>query len=307
VDSATILVYDRDLAPVGVVTPAENPWHGTSGIDERDGTIIYGEYPHNAGRPALAPEDPDPPGADQYRDSRLLRSTDGGRTWDVVYLARWRDVRHFHTVRADPFTPGVWWASTGDRPSESRVLRSDDDGLSWQTVTGSPLSKLGTVGWDKRWQSLYRYTDVAFTRDHMIWGTDDFMGNNRYLHSYAASDSDRVGSRLCVANKGERVDVDVVGLIGNPVRSIVDVGPAWLVLTQAKRPELPRPQLVLVSKEEPFASLQIGTVELFHGPSPLTLSRASRSATDGRFFSYRAHGDAFSQGPMAMQWDVQFE
>jgi hypothetical protein len=304
---APILVYDRDLALVDIVSPAENPWHGTSGIDERGGTIIYGEYPQNGSRPALRRGDPDPPNTHEFYDSRLLRSIDGGRTWDVVHTARWRDVRHFHTVRADPFEPGVWWASTGDRPAECRVLRSDNDGRSWTNVTGKPSTDLGVVGWEKRWQALYRYTDVVFTPDRLIWGTDDFMGHNRWLDDLSGPVSDRIGSRLCVGTKGERLDVDVVGYIGNPVRSIIDVGPAWLALTQAKRPQLPQPQVVLVSKEDPFASVQIGTIELFSGPTPFTLSRASRAAVDGRFFTYRRNGDAFSAGPFALQWDISFE
>jgi hypothetical protein len=210
-------------------------------------------------------------------------------------------------VRADPFEPGVWYASTGDWPPECRVFRSTDDGLSWRDATGDCLDDLTTKLYRNRWRALYRYTDVAFTEDHLLWGTDDLLGNVARINQEGLAMADRVGSRLCVAKKGEKLDVATVGYIGNPARSIIDVKYAWLVVAQAKRIQLPRPQLVLVSKTEPYRCVEIGTADLFEGPSSFTFSRASRAAKGGRFFSFRGRGDVFPAGPAVLQCDISFD
>ncbi len=302
---AAILTFDPELTLEGMVAPGINQWHGSSGIDHSRGTTIFGEYPPNASRPR--PEDPEPEKQGDWYDSHLYRSCDGGHTWEMVHTAPWRQIRHFHTVRADPYQQGVWYASTGDRPSECHLFRSVDDGLTWHDATGEPLDELTGKPYARRWRALYRYTDVVFTEDHLIWGTDDFLGSADRIGTQDVAVADRVGSRLCTATKGERVDVATFAYAGNPVRTIVDVGVAWLVITQAKRIEIPRPQLFLVSKTEPHRAAEIGTVDLFAGPSSFTFSRASRAARDGRFFSFRGRGDVFPAGPSILQWDVSFD
>jgi hypothetical protein len=300
---ARLYAFDSALELRGEAQLGVSPWHRAGGIDDHAGTLIWAEYPANPIRWRDRSADG---GAELKLDSHVYRSTDGGLTWATVLTVSGEEIRHFHVARADRHEPGVWWASTGDRGSECRVFRSDDDGLSWLDVTGEPTSFPANPR-ARSPRVAHRYTDLVITEERLIWGMDDDLGDPRYFDDPEIPLGQRLGSRLCVARKGERICPDLRGRIGNPVRSIVDVGPAWLLMTEAKHLTLPRPQLVLVGKEEPFEVQEIGTVDLFEGLGPFTQSCASRAAVDGRFFSFRHKGCVFpTTGPRVLQWDIHF-
>lgn len=303
-DFARLYVFDSAMSLQAETQLGLSQWHGSGGIDEHRGTLIWAEYAPN---PIRWRGQPTAEGDQELNlDSHVYRSTDGGLTWDTVLTVPWQEVRHFHTVRADRHAPGVWWASTGDVRDQCRVLRSLDDGRSWANVTGEPTTPLPANPHARSWHALHRYTDIAITEDHLIWGTDDYLGRYDAVNDPDTPLGERIGSRICVARKDDRICPEIRGWIGNPVRSIIDVGPAWLFVTQAKRLELPRPQLVLVGKEEPFPMQEIGTVDLFGEGTPFTFSRASRVAVDGRFFSFRQRRDVFADGPCVLRWDIAF-
>lgn len=303
-DFARLFVFDAAMNLRGDAQLGASQWHGSGGIDEHDGTVIWGEYAPN---PIRWKGEPGPQGPSELSlDSHVYRSIDGGLSWETVLAVPSTDVRHFHVIRADRFEPGVWWASSGDVRDQCRVFRSGDDGRSWAELTGEPTTPFPATPGARSWHALHRYTDVVVTKEHLIWGTDDFLGRHEQVNDPDIPLGRRIGSRLCVARKDDRIRPAVRGWIGNPVRSIVDVGPAWLFVTQAKRLELPRPQLVLVGKEEPFPMQEIGTVDLFGGGTPFTFSRASRVALDGRFFSFRQRRDVIDGGPGVLRWDIQF-
>ena len=298
-----IYAFDAALNLRGDAQLGVSPWHGSGGIDEHDGTVIWAEYPANPLRPSTAAVET---GTELILDSRIYRSVDGGVTWEEVLTISAGEVRHFHLVRADRFEPGVWWASTGDRGEECKIFRSGDDGRTWREVTGEPFSFPANPH-ARSWHCVHRLTDVVVTGERLIWGTDDDLGNPAAVDDPEVPLGQRVGSRLCVARKDqERICPEVLGWIGNPVRSIVDVGPAWLLVTEAKRLEHPRPQLVLVGKDEPFPMQEIGTIDLFRGLGPVTRSCTSRIAVEGRFFSFRQSDAVFPRGPRILQWDVSF-
>ena len=300
---ARIYVFDAGLNLRGDVRLGVSQWHGAGGIDEHAGTLIWAEYPANTSGAASDSDDVQP---GLSLDSHVHRSTDGGLTWNNVLTVTSAEIRHFHVVRADRHEPGVWWASTGDRREECRTFRSGDDGRSWHEVTGEPSSFPNNAR-ARSWHVAHRYTDLVVTDEHLIWGTDDDLGSPGHIDDPTITLGQRVGSRLCVALKDkERICPEVRGWIGNPVRSILDVGPAWLLVTEAKRLSHPRPQLVLVGKQPPFAMQEIGTVDLFQGLGPFTRSCTSRVAVDGRFFSFRQSGAVFPTGPRVLQWDVRF-
>ncbi len=107
-----------------------------------DGTIFFGEYTLNPKREL---------------NTRLFRSIDGGRTFQVVYTFAKDRVRHIHFVKYDPYEKCLW-LGTGDRDYENLLLRSDDGGATWREIGG------GTQDW--------RAIGVCFTSDALIWGTD---------------------------------------------------------------------------------------------------------------------------------------
>lgn len=274
-------------------------WHGTRAIDECQNTIMYADYPNNAAsylpdfesrRSELLP---------LLESSFVFKSTDRGKTWRKVFEAGWQDIRHFHTLAADPFQPKTWWLSSGDRPAESRVWRSVDDGESWGEVHGDAEFDVS----DNRYrQSAFRYTDIQILSDRLIWGSDDWLCDLKYTKA------ENAGARVFTSGKDAPLCPASIGRVGNPVRSIVDVGRAYLLITEAKRIHVaPRPQVFLMLKEKPYTLLEIFTADAFGSGTGFTYSMASRAAKDGRFFSYRHDTDVFNGGPRILQWDISFD
>lgn len=109
--------------------------------EDRDGVLYYGEYHRNiTGEPVS-----------------IYRSLDDGKTWEVSYEFKARQIRHIHSISVDPFTNAVW-LTTGDRNEESIIAYSVDKAKTFRIVgTGS-----------QEWRAV----DLIFTKDSVIWGTD---------------------------------------------------------------------------------------------------------------------------------------
>lgn len=107
-----------------------------------NGTIFFGEYTLNPQRD---------------HDTHLYRSSDGGKTFQVIYTFKSNEVRHIHFIKWDPYEKCLWMG-TGDEDFENLLLRSFDDGTTWEKIGG------GTQDW--------RAIGVCFTKDYLIWGTD---------------------------------------------------------------------------------------------------------------------------------------
>lgn len=307
---APVALLDTNWQLVDCVDPALSVWHGSRSIDEADGVIVYAEYPANARRPLGPSGEPETPdGLAPLRDSRLLRSTDGGRNWHTVLQQERRAIRHFHTVVADPWRAGRWWASSGDGPAESRVWESLDHGVSWSEVAVEFATGELHPGHEQLAQTVLRYTDIAVRESDLIWGCDDLLGEWN-LDDPEVSAGRRAGARLFRSPKEQPWKPRSIGYVGDAVRSLVDVGPAYLVATQAKGALGYRPRIFLLWKEEPFRLTPLFTVDNFESSSPatgFTYSRASRSAKDGVFFTHRRTTDAFPGGAGLLRWRVIFD
>ena len=292
-------------------TPGVAMWHGSRSIDEADGAIVYAEYPDN--RSAYAkdfdPDNPTPEQLELLHDSQLFRSVDGGRSWDSVLRVDWQTIRHFHTVAADPWQAGRWWASSGDRPRECRIWQSLDDGLNWAEIDCElPTEELSPFLANPG--GVLRYTDLAIREDDLIWGADDWLGAASPRNAEAPMRR-RGGSRIFRSRKPPPWQPESIGHVGSPIRSLIDVGPAFLVLTEAKG-KLGRgycPQVLLLSKHEPFRLTPLLTADNFGEPpaTGFTLSRASRAAKNGVFFTYRRSTDVFPGGANILRWRVAFD
>ena len=108
----------------------------------------------------------------------LWRTTNGGATWkkaleivgdnDTSGTMMRGDIRHWHTVKADPYTKHIW-ASAGDTDAQCKIYRSKDGGTNWELMfSGSQRER--TCGFIFEEDCIYygmdakHGTDPNFTR-----------------------------------------------------------------------------------------------------------------------------------------------
>lgn len=307
-ERATVFLFDKNWELISINESPRARWHGRSSIDQAGNTIMFAEYHDNTAKYDKLYKDDYSKWRPLMSTSRVFRSRDGGRTWEVVFEVSPDDIRHLHTLQADPFLPKTWWLSSGDRALESRVWRSNDDGDSWIEVTNpNPQIVLPPNGRDLA-QAAFRYTDLIIDQDSLIWGTDDIMGRSVAANPKSAQDM-RTGSRIYRTPKSNPLQLEELGYIGNPVRSIVDVGPAYLFITEANIGyHSLRPQVVALFKDNMNSPIEVATIDNFRiGPTGFCYSKTSKAALNGRFFSYRNHTDVFDNvKPFLLQWDIEF-
>jgi ubiquinone/menaquinone biosynthesis C-methylase UbiE len=303
-----LLRFDHEWKLVSCTKPGKAQWHGTRSVDQRGDTVIYAEYPENSVKYRGDFADHRAELEHLCENSRVFRSRDGGITWDSVLVLPWTEIRHFHTVIADPFDPGVWWLSSGDSPSECRIWRSEDDGLTWTDVTGHDTDFAVQPQFESSRQAAFRYTAMIVTPESLVWGSDDWLGDP-LNNNDGAPFNVRVGARIFVTPKTLPLKPASVAHIGNPVRTITDVGVCYLVTTEAKRcSKLSRPQVYILSQGAPYLSAEVATIDRFATEGTgFTYSKASRKAKDGRFFSLRGSRDVFDGGPKILRWDIDFQ
>jgi hypothetical protein len=289
----TLLVVDEKGIVAAVHEIAGCPWHSCRSVDMAGGVLMYAEYPY---------EDENTP-ANGRLLSRVYRSRDRGRTWDIAYTAR--HVRHFHFLQARPGHPGEWWLTSGDNPEESNIWITTDDGDNWHNITRrfDAMVQVGAASYPR---SLFRLTDLAWNGDEVIWGTDDDLRGSK-----GAKPGARVFRGPCTTP----LRPTLVGKVTWPVRSMVEVGDCFVFITQSgagksKTGEQKRPGVFLMPKKpiiDASALVHLFDVETRStGPTGFTYSRASRVAKNGTFFTFRARADAFPYGHKTLKWDIAF-
>lgn len=107
-----------------------------------DGTLFFGEYTLNPNRD---------------HDTHLYRSTDGGKSFQMILTLKKNEVRHIHFIKYDPYEQCLW-LGTGDEDFENLLMRSSDNGETWEKIGG------GSQDW--------RAIGVCFAPDSLVWGTD---------------------------------------------------------------------------------------------------------------------------------------
>ncbi|MEM2703157.1 MAG: sialidase family protein [Candidatus Bathyarchaeia archaeon] len=119
--------------------------------EDDNGNIYIGEYfPNNSRKHPV----------------RLLKSEDGGRSWEV--LQSFKNIRHIHCVQYDPYEK-LLWMGTGDRDEESKIMFSEDYGETWN-VMGSG-------------NQMFRTVTLLFTEEYVYWGTDT-PARQSYIYRY---------------------------------------------------------------------------------------------------------------------------
>ena len=293
------------LDPKGSVTGAakngDARWHGPRAIGEQNGVILYADYQDNLGIYNRKSDD----WAETVRANHVWRSDDDAQSWRQVFSVDPTQIRHFHFVIADPYRPGSWWLSSGDRPGECHMWRTDDNGGSWKDVT-NPAPDVPLHPLAKNYaRAVFRSTDMAVLPDKLIWGTDDIL----VAHEHFSLDaSPPMRARIYAAARSDKLEPVELGIGSQPFRNLVDVGPGYLAFTEAKFITLGlEPQVFFLSKQPPHRmQLLFSVPNVRQIGTGFSYSRASRTAVDGRFFSFRGLGDLANQAPRLLQWDVAF-
>jgi hypothetical protein len=113
------------------------------GILNVDGNTVYlGEYFQNPSRTNV----------------NILKSVDGGKGWTKAFDFKPGRIRHIHAIQKDPFSDSLW-VCTGDSDEESMIGCSTDE-----------FKTIAEVG---KGSQLWRVCQLIFTKDEVIWGTDN--------------------------------------------------------------------------------------------------------------------------------------
>jgi SAM-dependent methyltransferase len=302
---AVMFVFDPDWRLVGQTRAGFASWHGTSSIGESEKAVMFGDYFENAERYRRDFEENKERYLRDLKCSAIWRSLDGGFTWHKSFEKGPLQIRHFHTVQVDPFESATWWASSGDKWWESHVWRSKDDGETWQEVSNpSPEVELPLA--ESRKSSCQRFTDMVIEADRLIWGADDFLGSTSACDPSLPL-AKRSGSRVFTSPKTEPLQPTEVAYLGHPVRKFVDVGPGWIIVTEAKQPCIGfRPQIFFLGKRNLDLSYLFDVDNERGSPTGFTYSKGSDHLRNGSFFTYKFLADALTTPTKCLRWDVEF-
>lgn len=289
-----LLVLDERGEVLAAHKALSQRWHGCRAVDIAGGTLMFAEYPSNMAVNGRRPT-----------DCRVLRSRDRGRSWQTVFEQSGRQIRHFHFLQARPGVTGEWWLSSGDLAHESRIWRSRDDGDSWLDVTAG-LPKKIPVGGALFEHGMFRLTDLNWLGEEIVWATDDVLAS-----------VDPPGSGVFRSRIADVLAPQLVGRGKWHIRSIVDIGDFYLFLSQRSNkpnppPEDRKPGVYLMPKTAAAGAPAL--VHLFdldtypsRAKSGFTFSKASRTAVDGTFFTFRSSEDVFPAGHKMLEWNVSLE
>lgn len=302
-----IFVFDDEWKLVGRALAGLSNWHGTASIAQSGTTIMYGDYFNNSERYKADFESR----RDEYmkvlRPNAIWKSSDDGETWRKTLERGPLELRHFHTVQSDPYVEDTWWVTSGDKWWESRIWKSTDNGLSWFEQTNSQPQVDLPISDVRHRIACQRMTDMIIGPDWLIWGSDDLLGSLS-SYDYSLALAKRSGSRVYRSPKGRQVEPIEIGYVGQPIRKLVDVGPGWLIITEAKWPTVGlQPQVFFLGKQNLDLTYLFNVDNPTSAPTGFTYSRGSNRAKDGVFFTYKAFGDAIASDVRCLRWEVAFD
>lgn len=280
-----VLWLDDELSIKESKGCGEKQWHGSWSIDQSStGCIMYAEYS------TTKEKNPQP--------LHVYRSEDGGLTWSVALKVMSSpiygsgDIRHFHVCQADPYIPKRWYVTSGDKLTDNKLYVSDDDGVSWRLIKVKGCLPAGYAS-VRHWNDFLRFTTVNISKETLSWATDDNVGGERAL--------------LCHLNKSEidegRVNIYIDGFLGkNLARNMVHTEVGSFITTEAKL-DSSAADLYLFGEAGlvKFPSIE----NLSKKPSGFTVSKSSKTASDGKFFSLSDVNFLNSKSPGLLEFQLE--
>ncbi len=93
----------------------------------------------------------------ETQHQRILRVNEAGE-FETVFSVESGTIRHFHSLAADPHSPGTLYASSGDINAHVRMYKSTDYGDTWDEIANG--------------SQFYRTLNQVFDEDYAYWATD---------------------------------------------------------------------------------------------------------------------------------------
>ena len=290
-----------------------NCWHGTFSIDEGNGVIMFAEYPFNSKK------------LETHESASVFKSEDGGVSWKEVLREEYPHVRHFHTCTS--LGESAWLVTSGDSPEQCRFWKTFDDGENWMEVTNkNPDIRVK----ESYRQLVHRTVVMQKSAEGWLWATDDPLGPlSEYHHSDGlltrsklifskldAKERSSIGrllERLPIIGKrikerwNYEVGIQELCDIGMHVRSMVDVGNGFVIITEAKNLEIQSASEVffVLKSDLSKAHLLFEIPNPLHKPTAATQSRSSISALSGVFFSRIPAKTFDGDHCQLIRWDVE--
>lgn len=115
-----------------------------------EGFLYFGEYGHNGER----------------NEVPVYRSIDNGRTWEVIYLFKPKEIKHIHGCYYDKYEDKIW-VCTGDFENENWLIVADKD---FKTI-----EKIGNG------QQIYRTCNLFFEAEYVHWLMDSQLEDSYHV------------------------------------------------------------------------------------------------------------------------------
>ncbi len=112
-----------------------------------NGEIFFGEYGQNKNRLPIP----------------IYKSTDGGKSWKIVYCIRAKKARHIHGCFWDEFENKIW-ILTGDFKNENHFICTD--------------TNFTNIEWIGDGTQKFRACNLFFMKNYIYWITDSELENN---------------------------------------------------------------------------------------------------------------------------------
>ncbi len=114
---------------------------------EHDGWIYFGEYFQNVNKESV----------------HIYGSSDDGKTWNVVYTFKPREIHHIHGIFKDPYTQSLY-VVTGDGENECIIAKTEDN--------------FQTIDILFRGSQQFRSCNLFFYPDYICFATDTELEQN---------------------------------------------------------------------------------------------------------------------------------
>ena len=281
-----IIIIDDELGVVSYSKAGESPWHSQNSICESDGVIMFAEYPINAHNQT------------SFSNAAIYRSLNFGQTWERVFEVQFPTIRHWHTLKQDPFEPENWIATSGDEPDQCKWFLSKDNGDSWDEVTDTEYINNNNP---QKSKSIHRTTTFEFDSKHYFYATDDLMGAVPQFFKWKG-DERGTSSKFVKATKTSPIRLEVLADMGLHIRSMIQVDEGFIMISEAK--------YVSTNSQVFYYSTRLGKLFFLlsipsESPNSGTASINSEIDKQGNFYTYVSKGSFLNSKSQTLLWNFQ--